>query len=60
MSASETHKAQHACSPRCNALHSECPVREFDIDSEAQSDTEDILNTSDQNANDLGDISAEI
>ena len=60
LSTSETHKAQHVCSPRCSALNSECPVRESDIDSEAQSDTEDILNTSDQNANDLGDISSEI
>ena len=60
ISTTEIEEARHVCSPRCSALSSTCPVTEPEVENEEQSEDDDILNTSDQNENDLQDISAEI
>ena len=60
ISTTEIEEAHHVCSPRCSALSSTCPVTEPEVENEEQSEDDDILNTSDQNENDLQDISAEI
>ena len=59
ISTTEIEEAHHVCSPRCSALSSTCPVTEPEVENEEQSEDDDILNTSDQNENDLQDISAE-
>ena len=59
ISTTEIEEAHHVCSPRCSALSSTCPVTEPEVENEEQSEDDDILNTSEQNKNDLQDISAE-